>query len=51
MASRVPATFLRLESELGRIVPGHRASMVLLDDDLEVQQTWIDGVADPSPAI
>jgi N-acetylglucosamine-6-phosphate deacetylase len=44
MASRVPAAFLRLESELGRIAPGHRASLVLLDGDLQVQQTWIDGV-------
>jgi len=44
MASRVPAAFLRLEGELGRIAPGHRASLVLLDDDLQVQQTWIDGV-------
>ena len=45
MASRVPAAFLRLESELGRIVPGLRASLVLLDDDLQVRETWIDGVA------
>src|SRR5215469_5309726 len=44
MASRVPAAFLRLEGELGRIAPGHRASLVLLDDDLQAQQTWIDGV-------
>jgi N-acetylglucosamine-6-phosphate deacetylase len=45
MASRVPAAFLRLESELGRIAPGLRASLVLLDDDLQVRETWIDGVA------
>ena len=45
MASRVPAAFLRLESELGRIAPGLRASLALLDDDLEVKETWIDGVA------
>jgi N-acetylglucosamine-6-phosphate deacetylase len=44
MASRVPAAFLHLESELGRIMPGHRASLVLLDGDLEVRETWIDGV-------
>ncbi len=45
MASLVPATFLRLDSELGRIAPGWRASLVLLDDRLEVVETWIDGVA------
>jgi N-acetylglucosamine-6-phosphate deacetylase len=45
MASHVPAAFLRLESELGRIAPGLRASLVLLDDDLQVRETWIDGVA------
>jgi N-acetylglucosamine-6-phosphate deacetylase len=45
MASRVPATFLRLERELGRIAPGYRASLVLLDDRLAVTETWIDGVA------
>ena len=44
MASRVPAAFLRLEDELGRVMPGQRASLVLLDDDLQVRQTWIDGV-------
>jgi N-acetylglucosamine-6-phosphate deacetylase len=44
MASRVPAAFLRLEGELGRIAPGYRASLVQLDEDLQVRQTWIDGV-------
>jgi N-acetylglucosamine-6-phosphate deacetylase len=43
MASLAPASFLRLNHELGRIAPGYRASLVLLDDDLNVQQTWIDG--------
>ncbi len=46
MASRVPAAFLRLEGELGRIAPGYRASLVLLDDRLRVQETWIDGVSE-----
>jgi N-acetylglucosamine-6-phosphate deacetylase len=45
MASRVPAAFLSLDSELGRLAPGYRASMVLLDDELKVQETWIDGKA------
>ncbi|RDI61792.1 N-acetylglucosamine-6-phosphate deacetylase [Microvirga subterranea] len=43
MASLNPAAFLRLDHELGRVVPGYRASLVLLDDDLNVRQTWIDG--------
>jgi len=45
MASLHPAAFLRLDHELGRIAPGYRASLVLLDDDLQVQDTWIDGEA------
>jgi N-acetylglucosamine-6-phosphate deacetylase len=48
MASSVPAAFLRLDGELGRIAPGYRASLVLLDDDLQVQSTWIDGVEERS---
>ncbi|MGO4572148.1 N-acetylglucosamine-6-phosphate deacetylase [Microvirga sp. 2TAF3] len=43
MASLAPASFLRLDHELGRIAPGYRASLVLLDDGLNVRQTWIDG--------
>jgi N-acetylglucosamine-6-phosphate deacetylase len=45
MASRAPAEFLGLGAELGRIAPGYRASLVLLDDDLGVVETWIDGIA------
>ena len=44
MASSNPAAFLRLDHELGRIAPGYRASFVVLDDKLEVAETWIDGV-------
>jgi N-acetylglucosamine-6-phosphate deacetylase len=45
MASLNPAAFLKFDHELGRIVPGYRASFVLLDDDLQVSETWIDGGA------
>lgn len=43
MASRYPAEFLGLDGELGRIAPGYRANLVLVDDKLDVKQTWIDG--------
>lgn len=43
MASHYPAAFLGLDSEIGEIRPGHRASLALLDDDLTVTATWIDG--------
>jgi N-acetylglucosamine-6-phosphate deacetylase len=45
MASEYPAEFLGLGHELGRIAPGYRANLVLLNDELTVQKTWIDGVA------
>jgi N-acetylglucosamine-6-phosphate deacetylase len=44
MASHVPAAFLRLDHELGRIAPGYRANLVLLDEELMVRSTWIDGL-------
>lgn len=43
MASLIPAQFLRLDHELGRIAPGYRADLVLLDEGLQVRQTWIGG--------
>jgi N-acetylglucosamine-6-phosphate deacetylase len=45
MASEYPAAFLGLEHELGRIAPGFRANLVLMDDELQVRRTWIDGVS------
>ncbi|MGH8189395.1 MAG: amidohydrolase family protein, partial [Steroidobacteraceae bacterium] len=47
MASEYPAQFLGLERELGRIAPGHRANLVLVDRDVRVIETWIDGQAQP----
>jgi N-acetylglucosamine-6-phosphate deacetylase len=44
MATLHPAEFLGLGNELGRIAPGMRANLVLADDRLDVQETWIDGV-------
>jgi N-acetylglucosamine-6-phosphate deacetylase len=45
MASEYPAAFLGLDHELGRIAPGYRANLALLDDELKVQRTWIEGIA------
>jgi N-acetylglucosamine-6-phosphate deacetylase len=45
MASEYPAEFLGLGHELGRIAPGYRANLVLMDAELQVRQTWIEGVA------
>lgn len=42
MASRNPAEFLALRNA-GRMEPGQRANLVLLDDDLRPLETWIDG--------
>jgi N-acetylglucosamine-6-phosphate deacetylase len=43
MASRTPATFLRRDRDLGRIAPGYLASLVHLDDELRVRETWVEG--------
>jgi N-acetylglucosamine-6-phosphate deacetylase len=43
MASTYPAEFLGLGGELGRIAPGYRANLALLDAELQVRDTWIDG--------
>jgi N-acetylglucosamine-6-phosphate deacetylase len=45
MASTYPAEFLGLGGELGRIAPDYRANLVLLDAELHVLDTWIDGTA------
>jgi N-acetylglucosamine-6-phosphate deacetylase len=43
MASEYPAEFLKLGHEAGRIAPGYRADLALVDDELEVLCTWING--------
>jgi N-acetylglucosamine-6-phosphate deacetylase len=45
MASRNAAEFIGLGGELGRIAPGYRADLVLVDDDIQVLETWIGGSA------
>lgn len=44
MASLYPAMFLRVENELGRISPGYQANLVALDADLNVSESWINGI-------
>jgi N-acetylglucosamine-6-phosphate deacetylase len=44
MASLYPAEFLGLDQELGRIEAGYRANLALVDESVEVLETWIDGV-------
>lgn len=43
MASEFPAQYLGLGHELGRIAPGYRADLVLVDAQINVLRTWIDG--------
>ena len=43
MASAAPAAFLGLERERGRIAPGFAADLLILNEDLSVAQSWIDG--------
>jgi N-acetylglucosamine-6-phosphate deacetylase len=43
MAASVPAEFLGIGRERGRIAPGLHADLVLLDRDLQVRATWIRG--------
>ena len=45
MASTYPAEFLGLGATHGRIATGYRADLVLVDDAIRVQRTWIGGVA------
>jgi N-acetylglucosamine-6-phosphate deacetylase len=35
--------FLGLDRELGRIEAGYRANLVLVDQDVNVLETWIEG--------
>lgn len=44
MASSAPAAALGLQAELGKIMPGYRASFTLLDQELSAQGVMVDGV-------
>jgi len=44
MASRTPAAFLGLDSELGRIAPGYRADLVAFNGNFEIVGTWVEGI-------
>ncbi|QEO27536.1 N-acetylglucosamine-6-phosphate deacetylase [Xanthomonas translucens] len=46
MASLYPAQCLGLDDRYGRIAPGYQADLVLLDDALQVRQTWIAGAVE-----
>ena len=46
MASLYPAAFLGLDRQFGRIAPGYRADLVLVDAGINVLETWIGGQAD-----
>ncbi len=48
MASACPAQALGLETELGYIKPGCRASMIELDENMVLKNSWIDGQS-PEP--
>ncbi|PTS88136.1 MULTISPECIES: N-acetylglucosamine-6-phosphate deacetylase [unclassified Caulobacter] len=45
MASAAPAAFLGLTDQRGQISVGQAADLVLLDEDLQVRETWIGGVS------
>lgn len=43
MASLYPAQFLGMDNQLGRIKSGYQASLIALDDDLNVTKSWVNG--------
>ncbi|WP_436357748.1 N-acetylglucosamine-6-phosphate deacetylase [Brevundimonas sp. CEF1] len=49
MASAAPAAFLGLERQRGQIAPGYAADLLILNNDLAVVESWIDGVPAPTP--
>jgi N-acetylglucosamine-6-phosphate deacetylase len=43
MATLTPARLLRVEDQIGQLKPGHRADLVHLTDDLQVEGVWTGG--------
>jgi N-acetylglucosamine-6-phosphate deacetylase len=43
MASRTPAAFLGLKSELGSVAPGYRADLVAFNSRFEIIDAWVAG--------
>ncbi|MCC2617311.1 N-acetylglucosamine-6-phosphate deacetylase [Aestuariibacter halophilus] len=43
MASLTPARYLGQAHKMGKLTPGYRANMVLLDEHFSAQATWIEG--------
>jgi N-acetylglucosamine-6-phosphate deacetylase len=43
MATRVPATFLGIDREVGTIAPGLRADLIAVDPQLDLRRCWIGG--------
>lgn len=43
MASLVPAKSVGIDDVCGRITPGYAADFIVLDDDLQLQATYLDG--------
>ena len=50
-ASQTPARFLGVDKEHGALVPGARADLVALTQELRVVATWLDGSPDDTKAI
>jgi len=44
MAAQYPAEFLGIAGVRGRIAPGYRADLVLMDGEVRVRRSWIGGV-------
>ncbi|AMM50672.1 hypothetical protein TH61_05060 [Rufibacter sp. DG15C] len=43
MATLYPAQVLQLENQVGQLVPGAFANLVVLHQDMSLQQVWVDG--------
>ncbi len=43
MASQYPAQFMQLDNKLGYIRPGYQADFVLLNENISLYQTWLQG--------